>query len=369
MRAAVLSEIPGRLEIVDVEHDEPGPHEAVVKLAASGLCHSDLHILRAHYPAPLPIVLGHESAGIVERVGSDVREVSVGDHVVTCLSMFCGNCEYCLAGRPALCSGKATMGRSVDDPPRLTLDGKICHQVGSLGTFAESILVHERSLARIPDEMPLEIAALLGCAVTTGLGAVFHTARVEAGSTVAVVGCGGVGLNVIQGALIAGASRIIAIDINDEKLEFARALGATDAVNASATDPVDQVRGLLKASSGDFSANGVDYAFEALGRSGTIEQAFRMTKKGGAATVIGIPPAGENIQIPAGELVVFEKKLQGSTMGSNRFRQDLPRYVELYLRGRLKIDEMVSAKLTPEEINFGFDAMERGEVARSLVMF
>jgi S-(hydroxymethyl)glutathione dehydrogenase/alcohol dehydrogenase len=368
MRAAVLRSIPGELAIEEVILDTPGPHEVVVRTSAAGLCHSDLHFLEGTFVAPTPLVLGHESAGVVEDVGSEVTYVKAGDHVITCLSVFCGQCEFCLGGRPSLCDRVGTE-RGPDDPTRLRLDGQPCGQFASLGSFAEMMLVHEHAVVKIRDDMPLDRAALIGCGVTTGIGAVFRTARVEPGSTVAVIGCGGVGLNCVQGAALAGASRVVAIDTSPLKLKLAEQFGATDLVDASQADPVQQVRALLPGRPGLLGVGGgVDYAFEAIGLKQTVEQAFAMLKKGGTATVIGMIPPGTKIELPGLDFL-SEKKIQGSVMGSNRFRQDMPRYIDLYLDGRLKLDELVSARIGLDEVNAGFSALTRGEVARSVIVF
>jgi S-(hydroxymethyl)glutathione dehydrogenase/alcohol dehydrogenase len=368
MRAAVLNQIPGDLDIQDVVVDSPGPHEVLIRTAAAGLCHSDLHFIEGKFVAPTPLVLGHESAGVVEAVGPDVSYVKPGDHVITCLSVFCGQCDYCLAGRPSLCDRIGTE-RPPGTPSRLSLDGRPCGQFASLASFAEQMLVHEHALVKIRDEVPLDRAALIGCGVTTGVGAVFRTARVEAGSTVAVIGCGGVGLNCVQGAILAGASRVAAIDTNPMKLKLAEQFGATDLIDASTADPVDEVRRLFPTVAGLLGAGGgVDYAFEAIGLKATAEQAFAMLRKGGTATVIGMIPLGVQLELPGIDFL-SEKKIQGSVMGSNRFRQDMPRYIDLYLDGRLKLDELVSARIPLDDVNQGFAAMRRGELARAVVVF
>jgi S-(hydroxymethyl)glutathione dehydrogenase/alcohol dehydrogenase len=368
MRAAVLNEIPGDLRIEEVAIDAPGPHEVLVRTAAAGLCHSDLHFMEGKFVAPTPLVLGHESAGVVEAVGGDVDYVRPGDHVITCLSVFCGHCDFCLSGRPALCD-HVGVDRPPGAPPRLSRDNRPYGQFAGLGSFAEQMLVHEHAVAKVRDDMPLDRAALIGCGVTTGVGAVFRTAAVEAGSTVAVIGCGGVGLNCVQGAALAGASRVIAIDTNPMKLKLAEQFGATDLIDAASTDPVSEVRRLLPGAPGMLgTGGGVDYAFEAIGVKQTAEQAFAMLKKGGTATVIGMIPPGVKLELPGIDFL-SEKKIQGSTMGSNRFRQDMPRYIQLYLDGRLKLDELVSARIGLDDINDGFAAMTRGEVARAVVVF
>jgi len=358
MKAAVLRETRKPLTIEEVQVGSPGAHEVRVRTVAAGVCRTDLHFQSGADLHPLPAVLGHESAGVVEEVGTEVRYVKPGDHVITCLSVFCGHCEFCLGGRPALCR-KEGLRREPGQPPRLTQNGEVMHQFKELSSFAEEMLVHEHALVSIRKDMPLDRAALLGCGVTTGLGAVFRTARIEVGTTTAVIGCGGVGLGAIQGAAIAGASRVIAVDALPEKLELARKLGATDLVNAADGDPVAQVR--------DLTDGGVDYSFEAVGRKPTAEQSFQMLKRGGTATVIGLMARGTTIELNGPDLVE-EKKIQGSDMGSNRFRIDLPKYVDFYLSGKLNLDDMVSRRIMLEEVNDAFEWLERGDVARSVIV-
>ncbi len=360
MRAAVLEQAPGELVIVDVAVSKPGPGEVLVRTAAAGLCHSDLHFMENLWPTPCPCVLGHESAGVVEAVGPDVTYVQPGDHVITCLSAYCGSCDYCLTGRLYLCNNRAVLERQSGSAPRLSRNGETVNQFMRLSSFAEQMLIHEHAVVRITKDMPLDRAALIGCGVTTGVGAVFRTAKVEAGATVAVIGCGGIGLNCIQGARIAGAGRIIAVDLNPDKLELAQQFGATDVVNAAESDPVAQVK--------EMTQGGVEYSFEAIGLKVAAEQAFRMLRAGGTATVIGMIPFGTNIEIHGADLL-SEKKIQGSNMGSNRFRVDMPRFIDLYLQGRLKLDELVSARITLDEINAGFATMKQGSVARSVIIF
>jgi S-(hydroxymethyl)glutathione dehydrogenase/alcohol dehydrogenase len=357
MKAAVLRAVGEPLQIEDVELDATGPREVRIRAVAAGVCHSDLHFQEGKYPYPLPSVLGHESAGVVEEVGAEVRYVKPGDHVVTCLSVFCGYCEFCLSGRPALCP-KVDTRRTPEQPSRLQQKGQGIHQFLDLSSYAEEMLVHEHALVKIREEMPLERAALLGCAVTTGVGSVFNTARVEPGSTVAVIGCGGVGLSAIQGASIIGAGRVIAVDQIASKLELAKQLGATDLVNASDGNSIAQVK--------EITGGGVDYSFEAIGLKQTTEDAFRMLKNGGTATVIGMIPVGTRVEIDGFEFLM-EKKIQGSNMGSNRFRIDLPRLVDFYLSGKLKLDEMVSREIQLEQINDAFDTLRQGEVARQVI--
>jgi S-(hydroxymethyl)glutathione dehydrogenase/alcohol dehydrogenase len=348
------------LRIEELRIDAPGPREVLVRTAATGVCHSDLHVLEGLLPNPLPTVLGHEPAGIVESVGREVRHVAPGDHVIGCLSAFCGTCEYCVAGRPNLCEGAATMRRP-DEPPRLATENEPIAQFVHLSAFAERMLVHENALVRIRRDVPLDRVALIGCGVTTGLGAVFNTARVRAGQTAAVIGCGGIGLSVIQGCRIAGAGRIIALDTVASKLDLAARLGATDVVNAAAGNPVPSVV--------EMTSGGVDHAFEAIGTPATVRQAVRMTRKGGTTIMIGVVPAGTNVELPGADIVLREKTILGCNMGSNRFRVDMPRYVELYRSGQLRLDEMISARLPLERVNEAFEAMRRGTAARSVIVF
>ena len=360
MRAAVMRAVREPLVIEDIQLGRPGPREVLVRTVATGVCHSDLHVLDGALPNPVPIVLGHEPAGVVEAVGGAVEHVAPGDHVIGCLSAFCGSCEYCVAGRPNLCEGEATMRRA-GEPPRLAKDGEPIAQFVHLSAFAERMLVHENALVRIRRDVPLDQVALIGCGVTTGLGAVFNTAQVRAGSTAAVIGCGGIGLSVIQGCRIAGAGRIVAVDTAAWKLELASRLGATDVVDAGAGNPVPPVV--------EMTGGGVDYAFEAIGTPATVRQAVRMARKGGTVVMIGVVPAGVNVELPGADIVLREKRILGCMMGSNRFRTDMPRYVELYRRGLLRLDEMISARLPLERVNDALEAMRQRTAARSVIVF
>ncbi len=359
MKAAVLREVNKPLVIEDVKLGDPGPREVLVRTVAAGVCHSDLHFQNGSYPYPLPAVLGHESAGVVEAVGSAVSYVQPGDHVITCLSAFCGHCEYCLTGHMSLCQ-EPELQRGPDKPPRLSAKDKAVFQFLNLSSFAERMLVHEHTIVKIRKDMPLDRAALIGCGVTTGVGAVIHTAKVEPGSTVAVIGCGGVGLSCINGAAIAGAGRIIAIDMVASKLELARKFGATDVVNAKEKDPIGTVM--------EMTQGGVHYSFEAIGLKTTTEQAFKMLRRGGTATIIGMIPVGTMIELHGAEFLM-ERKIQGSNMGSNRFRVDMPRFVDFYLSGKLHLDDMISRRIKLEDVNDGLNALQKGEVARSVIMF
>jgi len=359
MKAAVLHQPKTPLVIEDVAISKPGPHEVLVRTAAVGVCHSDLHFVDGAYPTTLPAVLGHEAAGVVEQVGELVRTVKPGDHVITCLSAFCGHCEFCLTGHLSLCVAPDTK-RAEGEEPRLRAPKGPMNQFLNLSAFAEQMLIHEHALVAIRRDMPLDRAALIGCAVTTGFGAVVHTAGVRPGETVAVIGCGGIGLATINGAAIAGASRIIAIDRVPGKLELARQFGATDVVDASATDAVQAVQAL--------TGGGVHFAFEAIGLKQTAEQAFAMLRRGGTATVIGMIAPGQKVELKGTDFLA-EKRIQGSMMGSNRFPVDMPRLVDFYMSGKLKLDELISQRMPLEQINDAFDELRRGELARSVILF
>ena len=303
-------------------------------------------------------MLGHEAAGIVEEVGPEVRDFSPGDRVIVCVSYFCGKCEYCLVGRTNLCSNKP--GRAKDETPRLSLEGKPLVQLAGIGAYAEQMLLHENALVAIAPEMPLDKAALISCGVMTGMGAVLNRAKVAPASTVAVIGVGGIGMSVIQGARIAGARRIIAIDVLPYKLEQARRYGATDVVNAADGDPVEAVR--------DLTGGGVDYAFEAVGSGKTAAQAFACLRDGGEAVMLGVAEPGETVEVPAAALR-REKILTGSSMGSNHFKIDMPRYIELYFQGKLMLDEMVTREFPLDGINEAFELLRGGELMRSILVF
>ncbi|MFN0027612.1 MAG: Zn-dependent alcohol dehydrogenase [Acidimicrobiales bacterium] len=362
MKAAVLNEQPGALDIEDIVIDQPGPDEVLVKVHGAGLCHSDLHYMEGIFRSKLPAVLGHESAGVVEAVGSNVSYCKPGDHVICCLSIFCGQCRQCLSGHPYRCSNPAATSRAKGAPSRLSKhDGTPVDQFARLGGFAELMLVHQNALVVITPDMPLDRAALIGCGVTTGMGAVFNTAKVQPGARVCVIGAGGIGLSAIQAARIAGAVQIVVVDMSDAKLETARQMGGTDLINASTVDNVVEA---VK----ELTGGGVEYSFEAIGLKATAEQAFNMLEVGGTATVIGMVPPRQTLEIRGIDLL-SEKKLQGSMMGSNQFRTDMPNMIRMYLDGRLLLDEMVSARMKLEDINEGYAAMKRGEVARQVITF
>ena len=360
MRAAVLVEAGKPLQIEQVNISNPGPHEVLIRTAACGLCHSDLHFIEGTYPHALPAIPGHEAAGIVEAVGSEVRTVKVGDAVVTCLSAFCGHCEYCVTGRMSLCLGGETR-RKPGEAPRLTRpDGSVVNQMLNLSAYAEMMLIHEHACVAIDPEMPLDKASVIGCAVTTGAGTIFNACKVTPGETVAVIGCGGVGLATINAAKIAGAGRIIAADPIPEKRALAIKLGATDVIDAMADDAAKQIQELTK--------GGVDHAIEAVGRPSSGELAVKSLKRGGTATILGMMPLQHSVGLSAMDLL-SGKKLQGAIMGGNRFPVDIPRLVDFYMRGLLDLDSIISETIPLERINEGFDQMKRGDAARSVIVF
>ena len=360
MKAAVLYETNQPLVIEEIATKKPAAREVLLNTAFAGLCHSDLHFIEGLYPHPLPVVLGHESAGIVDAVGSEVTYVKPGDHVITCLSVFCGTCEQCTSGRPVICTNT-----DVKMPPGMAnrfewSKPDQLHTFTNLSSYAEQMLVHENALVKIATDMPLDRAALIGCGVMTGFGAAVNTAAVRFGEAVAVIGGGGVGMAAINGAHVAGAGRVIAVDTNPVKLQLATKLGATDLVNPNEGDPVEQIIGLTD--------GGGDHAIECLGLKKTAEQSFEMLKVGGTATIVGMVPFGEKIELHGFDFL-RERKIQGSSMGSNRFRTDMPRLIELYQQGRLHLDDWISNKIKIEDINDGFTAMKEGKAIRTLIDF
>ncbi|MBV8537987.1 MAG: Zn-dependent alcohol dehydrogenase [Alphaproteobacteria bacterium] len=362
MQAAVFRKVHEPLTIETVDVDRPLAREVLVRTVASGVCHSDLHVVDGlgRFPLDLPYVLGHEGAGIVEAVGGEVTTVRPGDHVVACLSGFCGTCAQCLSGHPNLCTA-GFVARPETAPPRLSQKGERFRQFLGVSSYAERMLLHENSLVRIDPELPLDRAALVGCGVLTGVGAALRTAGLQPGQTVAVFGCGGVGLSIIQGARIAGARQIIGVDMFASKLETARRLGATHFVDASQDDPVKAVRKLA-------GGAGVDHAFEAVGSAALCRQAIESLAIRGTATIVGVLPPDAMIEFPW-MAIRPECKVQTSRMGSNRFRFDIPLYLDFYRQGKLLLDDMISKRGRLSDVNEAFRAMKAGEVARTVLMF
>ena len=362
IKAAVCraTHVPVGIESIDI--DRPLGREVLVRTVATGVCHSDLHVVDgdSRFALERGIVLGHEGAGVVEAVGDRVTALRPGDHVVACLSGFCGSCAQCLSGHPNVCVGGA-VARGESAPPRLSKKGQGIPSFAGIGSYAERMLLHENSVVKIDDDVPLDRAALVGCGVLTGVGAALRSAGLEAGQTVAVFGCGGVGLSIVQGARIGGARQIIAVDMFEAKEEIARRIGATHFVNSAEDDPVKAVRGLT-------GGLGVDHAFEAVGNAKLCRQAIESLAIRGTATIVGVLPPDAMIEFPW-MAIRPECKVQTSRMGSNRFRTDIPLYLDFYRQGRLNLDAMVTKRGKLGDINEAFRAMKAGEVARTVLTF
>jgi S-(hydroxymethyl)glutathione dehydrogenase/alcohol dehydrogenase len=365
MRAAICREKDAPVRVETVTLDAPRRDEVLVRLAASGVCHTDLSVITGVMPMRLPAVLGHEGAGVVEEVGPGVSHLSPGDRVVLSWVTRCGACFYCRRGQPNLCEvGEAINARHrmPDGTSRVHSEGADLQVFSVLGTMAERAVVPAGSAVKLPDDAPLETAALVGCAVMTGVGAVFNTAGVPPGSTVAVFGAGGIGLNVIQGAAIAGASRIIAVDVSAAKLAFAATFGATDGVDASSADPVAAVKDLT-------SGRGADFTFEAIGGKQSIEQAYAAARRGGTCVVVGIGPRTESISLSTFFLPIEGKRLLGSWYGGADVVRDFPRLLDLHRAGRLKLDELVTRRYRLDEVAQAFGDLAAGRNGRGLIVF
>ena len=352
------------LSIDEVELDPPGHGEVLVKVAAAGLCHSDLSVINGDRPRPVPMALGHEASGIVEELGPGVEDLARGDHVVMVFVPSCGHCLPCAEGRPALCEpGAAANGKGtlLSGARRIKRKGLALNHHLGVSAFAEYVTVSRRSLVKIDRELALDEAALFGCAVLTGVGAVVNTARVSAGATVAVVGLGGVGLAALLGAIAAGASRIVAIDLADDKLEFAKQLGATDTFNARKEDCAEAVRAA--------TAGGVEYAFELAGSVKAMELAYKITRRGGTTVTGGLPPPSANFSFPQVGLVAEERTIKGSYIGTCVPLRDLPRYVGLYRQGRLPVNRLLTHRIELSALNEGFDRLHEGKAIRQVVTF
>ncbi len=359
MKAAVLYEQKKPLVVDEIEVDEPHAGEVLVRMAAAGVCHSDLHVIEGLWPAPLPLVMGHEGAGIVERVGDSVTLVAPGDHVIFSWVPSCGVCRNCVAGRPYLCTAGPLMAMK-DGTTRFHKGNQRMFHQTAVSAFSEYTVTHETALVKIRDDMPLEKAALIGCGVMTGVGAVMNTAKVQIGSSVAVFGCGGVGLSVVQAADMAGAHPIIAVDVLDNKLEMAKRLGATHLVNSTKEDVAKRIL--------EINGRGVDFAFEAIGLPEVVSKAFDVIDAAGTALMVGMPPVGAIVPV-SGFGLLIGKTLKGAYYGSTRFRIDMPALVDLYMAGKLKLDEMITNTYPLSQINDAVEALRRGEVARSVIKF
>jgi S-(hydroxymethyl)glutathione dehydrogenase/alcohol dehydrogenase len=363
-KAAVLPGVEQKLEVHEnVQVASPQAGEVRIKVVASGVCHSDLSVQNGTIPLGAPIVLGHEGAGIVEELGEGVTSLAVGDHVVLSFVPNCGECFFCTRDQGFLCEkgAMAAAGGMLDGTTRLSSEGNPLFQMAMLGTFSESTIVPEISAVKIDNDIPLKLAALIGCGVLTGVGAALNTASIRPGDTVAVIGCGGVGLNVIQGARIAGATKIIAIDMFESKLEMAKEFGATDVIKADEGDPVSKVAALN-------GGRGADVAFEVIGLGPTIEQAINMIRQGGEAILVGVPRLDVMLNLnPAFVFLYTAKTVKGCWYGSANVRRDVPRLLDLWKKGELKLEELISREITVHDINEAFDAMQAGEVARSVI--
>lgn len=358
MLAALGLEHGHHLSVEKVDPRPPGPHDVVVRIGASGVCHTDVAVLGGQLPLPLPLVLGHEGAGVVTEIGSEVTSVAVGDRVIGTVGAVCGTCWYCVRDMTHLCDNSQAMTSA----PRVTRsDGTEVQAFLGLGTFAEAMTVHEASVVRVTTDLPDEQLALIGCAITTGLGAVFNTARVKPGSSVAVIGSGGVGQAVIQGARIAGAARIIAIDPLENKRSAALGSGATDTIDPTATDPADEVRRLT-------GGRGADYTFEVVGHPTTITQAWEATRRGGTIALVGMPSVDATITMSAFQLASDDKRLCGSLYGGTQARRDIPLIVELAETGRLDLASMVTRRVALHEVNDAIRALDAGEQIRTVVV-
>jgi alcohol dehydrogenase len=352
------------LRIAEVDLAPPGPGEILIKIGAAGLCHSDLSVINGDRPRPMPMALGHEAAGVVQELGAGVDDLAVGDHVVVVFVPSCGHCAPCAEGRPALCEPGAAAngaGTLLSGARRLRRDGAdLNHHLGC-SVFAEYATVSRRSVVKVDRDVPLDEAALFGCAVLTGVGAVVNTAQVRAGASVAIIGLGGVGLAALIGAKAAGARQIIAVDLSEDKLQQALALGATHLVNAGQADALEQIRSL--------SSGGVEFAFEFAGSIRALELAYRITRRGGTTVTAGLPPSTAMLPLPAVSLVAEERTLKGSYIGTCVPSRDIPRYIELYKQGRLPVDKLLTGRLRLDDINHGFDLLHQGKAIRQVVVF
>ena len=364
VKAAVLYEENKPLVLEEIDLHPPKRNEVQVKVGAAGICRSDLHFMKGHAHFPLPALLGHEGSGTVEAVGEGVTVVKPGDRVILSFVPNCGFCHYCETGRPHLCdtATRVNAGVMMDGTPRhFTRSGQKITNMGKVSCFAERTVVPDSGCVPIGDDFSFENAALVGCSVTTGVGAALFNAKVEPGSSVAVVGCGGVGLNVLQGARIAGASTIIAVDVLEHKLDFACQFGATHTVNAAQEDATRRVR--------EITDGGVDYAFEAYGGGHTTEMAVEMARKGGTAVIVGLAPVGDKAAIEAVALTRMEKTIKGCYYGSARPHQDMPMLVDMYLRGKLEIDRLVVRRYSLDQINAAYADLEAGKDGRGVIVF
>jgi S-(hydroxymethyl)glutathione dehydrogenase/alcohol dehydrogenase len=360
--AAVLYEAKKPLVVEDVELLEPGPHEVQVRWVANGVCHSDLHVMTGDYPHPLPVILGHEAAGVVEKVGPGVETVTPGDHVCSSYIPSCGRCWYCIGGQPTMCALRdKPRWFMLDGTSRFRKNGQPLHHFLQVAGYATHSVLPEQSVIPIRKDAPLDLACLVSCGVLAGAGPVFNRAKVPPGASVAVFGCGGVGLNTIQAARMVGAGKIIAVDVNRQKLTWAEEFGATHTVDASKEDPVARVHAIS-------GMGGVDFAFEVVGTQKTIEQALASTHRGGTCVVVGVSPAGTRLSIDPG-MLLQQRVLTGTSFGGGHQRTDVPLLLDLFMDGKYQLKELVSRRLPLGELNHAFDLMKQGEVKRSVIVY
>jgi S-(hydroxymethyl)glutathione dehydrogenase / alcohol dehydrogenase len=360
--AAVLYDVRKPLVVEDVDLMEPGPHEVLVRWKANGVCHSDLHVMTGDYPHPLPVVLGHEAAGVVEKIGPGVESVAPGDHVCSSYIPSCGKCWYCIGGQPTMCALRdKPRWFMLDGTPRFQKNGQGLHHFLQVSGYATHAVLPDVSVIPIRKDAPLDVVCLVSCGVLAGAGPVFNRAKVPPGASVAVWGCGGVGLNTIQAAKLVGAGKIIAVDVVKQKLDWAQEFGATHAVDASKDDPVARVQALS-------GTGGVDFAFEVVGTQKTIEQALLATHRGGTCVIVGVSPAGTKVSVDP-SLFLQQRVLTGSSFGAGHQRTDVPMLIDLYMSGRYRLDELITRRVALGELNHAFDLMLRGEVKRSVVVY
>lgn len=360
MRAAVLESYGQPLNVTSVDIAPPQAGEVLVSIKATGVCHSDLSIMQGKLPYPVPCVLGHEGAGVVEEIGPGVTSVSPGDHVVVMWTPMCGRCFYCLRGQRQLCDAGAALGLMDDGTSRLSMGGQLVFHGVNAATFAEQTILREYAVVKIPSDVPFEVAAVVGCGVLTGVGAAIHTANVQPGDIVAVIGCGGVGINVIQGASLAGAQKVIAIDTMQGKLDMAQRFGATHLVDASSKDAGTAVQELSE-------GRGADVAFEVVGNTTLERQAFEMTRRGGKTVFVGVPALGDEVSLPSLFLTLGEKKVLGCYYGSCDPQRDIPKILNLWKAGRLDLEGLVSQTVPLDSVNNAFEDMEAGKVIRTVL--
>ncbi len=358
MKALVVNALGQGFDFEEVVIAAPIGREVLVNVQASGLCHTDL-LFATHEIVPVPAVLGHEVAGIVAAVGPDVSQLHPGDHVVGSLAQSCGSCARCLSGRPFQCKYPESTLRRANDPPRLSRNGVALFQGFGLGGFAERALIHENQLAVVPKELPFPQAALLGCGGVTGAGAVLNTANVSAGETVVIFGAGGVGLNAVSGARIAGASRIVVIDVKAKRLDEAKRFGATDVIDSTKTKPVEAVRDLLP--------GGADHVFDFVGQKAVAEQGLAMLGVGGGLYLVGVDKPEVEFGLNIFDAIGGQKHVQGVNFGSTNAKRDIPMYAELYLQGRMNLDDLVSKTISLREVNEGYASLKDGSLTRVVV--